>query len=243
MQASGQTLFRYRSFALLALVPLLALTIWRGEPLERLIGPDWDDDLFEYGCFALAIAGLLMRAATVGFAPRRTSGRNTTTQVADSLNTTGFYSLTRNPLYFANSLIYMALAAATQDPVFIAAVAFFLVLYYERIVMAEEAFLAERFGAAYRRWADETPPFLPRLHGWRAPAEPFSLRYVLRREPPSWLAAILVFTLIDLAADAVEGDWIDFVHDGDFVPLALALPIYLVLAGIKRYGTALRGRG
>ena len=47
--------------------------------------------------------------------PAGTSGRNTAKQVADTLNTTGLYSLTRNPLYLGNAVIYMAIACFLQN--------------------------------------------------------------------------------------------------------------------------------
>lgn len=243
LEASGRSLFQRRSYALAALLPLLAFAIWRGEQLDEWMGPAWDDDGFERVCVAVAVAGLLMRALTVGFVPRRTSGRNTAGQVADALNTTGLYSLTRNPLYLANAVTYLAIATTTQDPLLVAAVALFLALYYERIVMAEEAFLLEKFGADYQAWAAEVPPFLPRLRGWRRPALPFSLRSVLRREPPSWLGALVALALIDIAADAVEGDWVDIVEGSYLAALALVVPAFLLLLGLNRFTTLLRVPG
>ncbi|MGB8874133.1 MAG: hypothetical protein WCC75_12145, partial [Desulfobaccales bacterium] len=45
-----------------------------------------------------------------GLPPRGTSGRNTQGQVAETLNTTGIYSLVRNPLYLGNFLIWLGLS-------------------------------------------------------------------------------------------------------------------------------------
>ena len=49
--------------------------------------------------------GFLVRFYTVGTTTKGTSGRNTKKQVAEMLNTSGVYSLLRNPLYFGNFLI------------------------------------------------------------------------------------------------------------------------------------------
>ena len=46
----------------------------------------------------------------MGFAPRGTSGRNTLGQVAEVLNTSGMYSVVRNPLYLGNFVIWLGLA-------------------------------------------------------------------------------------------------------------------------------------
>lgn len=229
MRASGADLFRWRSFVLVIFLPLIALATMRGEPIERAFGDFWGE-IYETACIALVLAGLGLRAMTVGFVPAKTSGRNTAGQVAASLNTTGLYSLTRNPLYLANCLVYLGVALYAQDFLLALALAFFLALYYERIILAEEAFLLERFGDAYRTWAAEVPVFFPRLHGWRRPALPFSLRSVLRREYPTWLTALLTLAAVDIAADYVtEG----FTHDWT-ATLALGLAGYLTLHWLNR---------
>ena len=58
------------------------------------------------------------------------------------------YSLTRNPLYLGNAVIYMSIALFTQGIYFIVLMALFLVIYLERIIAVEERFLTERFGDA-----------------------------------------------------------------------------------------------
>jgi protein-S-isoprenylcysteine O-methyltransferase Ste14 len=238
MRESGGSLFRWRSFVLLIFVPLLALAVRRGEPVERFLGGSWGE-LYEFGCIVLVLAGLALRAFTVGSVPCRTSGRNTHGQVASSLNVTGMYSLTRNPLYLANSIAYLGVLLYSQDLLLTFAFALFLVVYYERIILAEEAFLLERFGDAYRRWASEVPAFVPRLHGWRRPALPFSVRSVLRREHPTWLAALLSLAAIDLVADYFGGD-----YSSDWnVTLVVGLAGYLVLHVLNRRTRVLRVPG
>jgi hypothetical protein len=49
----------------------------------------------------------------------------------------------------------------------------FYALYYERIMLAEEAFLRDRFGEAFEKWAAQTPAFIPRFHGWKPSSVPF----------------------------------------------------------------------
>lgn len=50
---------------------------------------------YEWACLMVEFVGVILRAYTVGFTPKGTSGRNTAGQVADSLNTTGIYSMVR----------------------------------------------------------------------------------------------------------------------------------------------------
>lgn len=238
MRASGGRLFRWRSFVLVVFLPLLAMATMRGEPIERALGRFWGE-AYEFLCIILVLAGLGLRAATVGFVPARTSGRNTHGQVAASLNTSGLYSLTRNPLYLANCMIYLGASLYSQDLLLTLALALFLGLYYERIILAEEAFLLERFGSAYRAWAAEVPVFLPRMHGWTPPALDFSLRSVLRREHPTWLGAVLVLAAIDLAADYVLTG---YTSDWNAV-IALSLAGYLFIHLLVRRTRLLRVEG
>jgi protein-S-isoprenylcysteine O-methyltransferase Ste14 len=228
MRDSGEQLFRRRSWVLLVFLPLVALAVGRGEPIEQMLAPPWGD-LYEALCVALVVAGLALRAFTVGFVPGRTSGRNTGGQVASELNTTGIYSLTRNPLYLANCVSYLGIMLFTQDPLLSLAFGLFLVVYYERIILAEEAFLFAKFGQPYRAWAAEVPVFLPRLHGWKRPALPFSLRSVLRREHPGWLAAAFALTLIDMLADLGTNE-----HEGlaDEIWLPVLATVALIWLGL-----------
>jgi protein-S-isoprenylcysteine O-methyltransferase Ste14 len=242
MRESGGQLFRWRSFVLLVFLPLVGLAVWRGEPIERLLGDGWGS-VYETACIVLVALGLALRAFTVGFVPRKTSGRNTEGQVANELNTTGIYSLTRNPLYLANCLSYVGIMLYTQDLLLSFAFGLFLVIYYERIILAEEAFLAARFGEPYLAWAAEVPVFLPRLSGWRKPALPFSLRSVLRREYPSWLSAVLVLAAIDIASDYFAGEHEGLAGEPWLPAVAVAVALYLILHLVNRRSLLLKVAG
>jgi protein-S-isoprenylcysteine O-methyltransferase Ste14 len=196
----GHWLFRWRSYVLLITIPIAFLTVSQGEPVELLFG-ERADFVYESFCIALAFAGLVIRALTVGYAPRGTSGRNTRRQVAETLNTTGMYSLSRNPLYFGNAVIYMSIALFTQGIYFVVIMALFLVIYLERIIAAEEAFLKAKYGEQYLEWAQRVPVFFPRPSGWERPALQFSVRNVMRREYSGFFAIIVAFVAIEVFGD------------------------------------------
>src|ERR1051326_1589927 len=88
----GEWLFRWRSYLPLVLVPLVGLAIAQMD--TRNVRPF--DDVWDYFCLGVSFVGLFVRAMTIGFVPRQTSGRNTTELVADQLNTTGMYSIVRH---------------------------------------------------------------------------------------------------------------------------------------------------
>ena len=141
MARQGNWFFRWRSYVLLGFAPLALLVVMQPEPIETTFG-QLADTLFESACIALAFLGLAIRAR---LGRRRASGHvrpNTATQVADTLNTKGLYSLTRNPLYLGNAVIYMAIACFLQNVWFAALMLLFLIIYLERIIATEEKFLA-----------------------------------------------------------------------------------------------------
>ena len=197
-EATGNWLFRRRGYLPLLLFPLL-LVAARGStyPSEdhRL------DVAWEGVCLLLALTGLALRVATVGFVPRDTSGRNTRGQLAGSLNTSGFYSVVRHPLYLGNYLMWLGVALFPRSwwaPVIVSLVFW---LYYERIMFAEEEFLRRKFGPLYTSWAAITPAFLPRLTLWRRPGARFCLLTVLRREHSSLLALMASLTVLEVASE------------------------------------------
>ncbi len=202
---TGEVLFRWRSFVLTVFVPIVAYATWQGEIIELNLG-EIAGDIYETFCILLVISGLALRAYTVGHVPAHTSGRNTKGQVAESLNTTGIYSAVRNPLYLGNALSYVGVALYPQWIWVGVAMAVVLVLYFERIIAAEERFLLGKFGTEYQDWAARTPAFFPNLRNWQAPALPFSWRSVVRREHPTWLGAVTILYLLELISAVVENE-------------------------------------
>jgi len=108
-EKQGIWLFKYRSF-----LPLIVLSIGTVLYLRTEIYPETfilKETPYEiyYEMFALSISliGLFIRIYTVGYTPKNTSGRNTKQgQVAETLNTTGIYSIVRHPLYVGNLLMW-----------------------------------------------------------------------------------------------------------------------------------------
>ncbi len=205
MTGSGALLFRWRSYLPMVFLPLMAITLQNGEMVELRLG-DIPGEIYEGLCVLMVMAGQVLRIATVGFVPNGTSGRNTSGQIAVRLNTTGLYSVVRNPLYLGNCLMYLGVAGYTQDVMLTLVLALVLALYYERIISTEETFLAEKFGPAYLEWAAVTPAFFPRLAGWRAPDLRFSPGMVIYREHASVFAALLSFYLIELGLHFFGGE-------------------------------------
>ena len=109
---------------------------------------------------------------SVGYAGSGTSGRENFLK-AESLNTTGLYSLVRNPLYWGNGLIFAGLLTVYANPMALAIFVVFLFLQYHFIVLAEETFLCERYGQAYADYCGRVNRWLPRFRDYARPGRSF----------------------------------------------------------------------
>ncbi len=190
-EKTGNLLFRYRSYFPLLLLPLILATISR-PPEPSALEETWDKF-----CFLVTAVGLVLRALTVGYVPKGTSGRNTKRQKAEHLNSTGMYSVVRHPLYLANFMVWLGMVLFTKSLwcVLVAVLAFWI--YYERIMFAEEEFVREKYGEEYLKWAENVPAFIPRLRNWKTPRMSFSMKSVLAREYTTIFVAVSYFVLMD----------------------------------------------
>ena len=156
----GDFFFRWRSYLPFLVAPILWVSI---ATTQHRFASHAADVVWEISTLTLAVAGLALRAWTVGVAAPGTSGRNTRQQKARTLNTTGPYSMVRHPLYLANWLIVLALALFPHTWLAAPVVASVTACYYVCIAKREEAFLREQFGIGFEEWAARVPAFIPRV--------------------------------------------------------------------------------
>jgi protein-S-isoprenylcysteine O-methyltransferase Ste14 len=232
MKKQGGWLFRWRSFLPVLMAPLFVAGLWH---FSYPMGSHLLDRLWELFCLVISILGLAIRIYTVGYVPRGTSGRTTSSIKATELNTTGMYSIVRNPLYLGNLLMWTGIALLPRSIllVIVCVLAFFL--YYERIIVAEEAFLSEKFGATFAQWAEKTPAMMPKIRLWSKPTRPFSWRTVLSREYPGLLTIAACFTAAEILSDwFCEGTWkLDWLW---MTILCIVLLVFVVLRTLKKLG-------
>lgn len=198
MAASGQALFKIRGNYLISVIVIGALIAY----CTRSLGPFADAGAnlaWFWLSFGVAAAGALVRIVTSGYAAPGTSGVAKAAAVAAELNTTGPYSLVRNPLYLGRILNFTGLAMLSGSWVYGALTLLISVLVYERISVYEEEFLRKEFGAAHADWAARVPFLWPRLHGWVKPKYPFWLRRCIKREDKKVFLLISAVVLYDFA--------------------------------------------
>ena len=226
----GNRFFRWRSYLPLFMGALFILALL-SQPYPA--ASPRPDRLWQMGCLLVSMAGLGIRFFTVGFAPRGTSGRNTRGQVADSLNTSGMYSLVRHPLYLGNFIIWLGLSLFIKVWWATIIVILCFIVFYERIIFAEEMFLREKFGAAFLDWAATTPAIIPRLKNWRPPELSFSWKSALKREYSSFFATITSFTVLAIIRDSLQRGTL--VLDKAWLMIfAVSLIIYLTIRTLKK---------
>lgn len=207
MERQGNFLFKYRSY-----FPLLVLAIGIGLYLRTELYPETFllkgtpyEIYYEMLALIISLAGLVVRVYTVGHTPKNTSGRNTKEgQVADTLNTTGIYSIVRHPLYVGNFLMWFGPAMLTGHFWFIVAFCLFYWVYYERIMFAEEQFLRRKFGETYLTWAEKVNAFIPDFRNFSKPNLPFSWKKVLKKEKNGLFALFLVFSVFDVTGEIIQ---------------------------------------
>ncbi len=138
----------------------------------------------------LALAGLLLRACAAGFLDKNRR-----------LATAGPYRYTRNPLYLGSFLLGSGFVlAGGRWALAVAFFAFFLLVYWP-VLDHEEAYLRQRFGQDYDRYAKSVSVFFPTRRGDPTAEESFRWeRYVKNREYEAALgyAAGVAFLVLKL---------------------------------------------
>jgi protein-S-isoprenylcysteine O-methyltransferase Ste14 len=239
LELSGAWLFRWRSYLPLVMMAFVLMPMadyqypWKSEALDIAL---------EVFCFSVCFLGLGIRAYTIGYTPAGTSGRNTHKQKANTLNTTGIYSVVRHPLYLGNFFMGLGVVLFLHSWMLLVVYTLAYWIYYERIMAAEEAFLREKMGDEFDQWASRTPAFIPNFRHWTPPALPFSFRNVLRREYNGLLAVTLCLFLLEVLGDVVIYRRL-YIETGWLIIVGIAAAVWLVLRTLKRHTTVLNVAG
>ncbi|MBN1415478.1 MAG: DUF1295 domain-containing protein [Bacteroidales bacterium] len=205
-EKQGIWLFRYRGT-----LPLIIFVVGAALYVRTKIHPETFfleetpyELYYEYFCLLVSLFGLCIRVYTVGHTPRNTSGRNVKEQVAETVNTTGIYSIVRHPLYLGNFFMWLGPALLTGHYWFVLLFVFIFWVYYERIMFAEEQFLRGKFGKTYTDWAENVPAFIPRCKNYIKSALPFSWKKVLKKEKNGLAATFIVFAAFNIAGEIIQ---------------------------------------
>jgi protein-S-isoprenylcysteine O-methyltransferase Ste14 len=230
LEYQGNWLFCRRSYLPLLLLPLLLVAIYASD--TSTVSDTWWTTIG----LLIAFGGLAVRVYTIGYVPRNTSGRNTSRQRAETLNTTGIYSIVRHPLYLANFIIIFGTTLTVHMWWFTLVTIFAFGMYYERIMFAEEQFLQKKFGSVFLQWTEQTPAFFPNLHLWKPPLLPFSIKTVLQREYSGFFGIIAAFTGIDIIKTLISEGTLK-IHNGWIIFFIIGCFICLILRTLRKTTT------
>lgn len=246
MIAQGHKLFRWRSYIPLLFIGPLLLAFEESAHMETIMG-ERAEDLWVLFSFVVGLAGLGVRWLTVGFVPGGTSGRNTQDQRAEALNTSGMYSIVRNPLYLGNYIVILGVLLSIKVWWLLLLVSLGFFIYMERIILTEEDFLEKKFGADYTAWRARTPAIVPDFRLWRKPALPFSFRTVMKREYQGLLGMATAFLVTEFICDVmVENEPFSYWLREDMawpVTYGVILAFCLTLRYLKKHTDFLKVEG
>ena len=228
--SSGRFFFRRRN----QVFPIVFLALLLG--LRPALFDDPALELANDGAaLLLALAGSGFRLWTIGLAYIKRGGVDKKIH-ADRLVTAGMFGVSRNPLYLGNALVMLGLLVAIGNAVALVLGALFFGAVYASIIVAEERYLHDRFGAEYAAYCARVPRLWPDFSLYRAAARDmtFNWRRAIQKDYSSIGAWIIAF----VAIEAVE-DWLS--KAGGFAvtdlagPGAAILAVLLVLLAVRTW--------
>ncbi len=187
---TGRFLFKHRSFTPIPLI-LLVLFFFKPADLRE------KNTIINASGLLISLLGEIIRIAAVGYSFSGTSGRESYLR-ADRLNTTGIYSIVRNPLYIGNFFIFTGLLVIFANIAALVIFAVFLILQYYLIISAEEDFLKEQCGPAYGNYCRRVRRIIPSGKNYQKNQNPFSPGKVLFEENDSIFNLLMMLLLVFL---------------------------------------------
>lgn len=185
----GNFFFRYRNQVFPAII--VALFCLASPPLE-VWGSPTTAIVKDVVSILVVFSGLALRMVVVGYAYIQRGGLNKRVYAKD-LVTEGMFGVCRNPLYVGNMLVYTGIFLLHGDPLVIAIGVCLFAFMYQCIVYAEETFLEQKFGDAYRAYCRDVPRWGLRLEKFRHSTEgmTFNFKRVIAKDYSTVASALI----------------------------------------------------
>ena len=238
LKAQGGFLFKYRGYLPVLFLVAGLIMIGYEAAYFKEHSSSTISEILKSSCVFVGFLGLLIRCFTVGYTPVNTSGRKDKL-VADTLNTTGLYSIIRNPLYVGNYLMWLAVCMLTGNLWFVVLFTFVFWMYYERIIYAEEEFLRDKFKSVYLDWTEKTPIFVPKHLNYKKPNIPFNWRRVLEKERNGLFLLCLLFYLFAFVENYVKTGTVLLTDSWEFNATIVTGVIFIILKFLEKKTTVL----
>lgn len=187
--------------------------------------------------FTVTLLGQLTRVITIGLVYIIRGGQNRRVY-AEDLVTTGIFSHCRNPLYVGNILILVGLGIASNSLLFMAVFTPLFLFFWQAIVLAEENYLRNKFGAQYDEYCSKVNRWLINFKGLgkTISSMEFKWKRVIIREYNSTYIWMTGAVLIVMKHFYVHKDQFDFQSNlYTFIGiLVLLLLLYLFARYLKK---------
>jgi protein-S-isoprenylcysteine O-methyltransferase Ste14 len=225
----GNFFFKHRSFTPIPII-VLVFIIFRPVDLEE------KNIIINLAGLLISLLGETVRIFAVGFSFPGTSGREMYLR-ADDLNTTGIYSIARNPLYIGNFLVFTGVVVVFSNLFAVLVFALFIILQYYFIILAEEEYLKGKYGGEYETYCSRVRRIIPTLGSYNKNRNPFNLKKIIFKENDSVFNMLMMFLLVLLYKERIF-------HGKISRPLAFIIPagiliaLYIIVKIIKKRGTA-----
>jgi protein-S-isoprenylcysteine O-methyltransferase Ste14 len=202
LKVSGDVIFRFRN----ALFPVVGvIMVFTSRPAsfpESVLA----NSAVAFAGVAVALSGQAIRLMTIGYDYIKRGGLGGKVY-ADNLVTGGFYASCRNPMYVGNTLIVLGFSMAYGSrAAYFFAVPFFLYAY-AAIIIAEETYLAGKFGVQYEAYKRDVPRIFPKadrlvqaLQGSR-----YDWKKALRKDYGQVFQTLFILVLIGIARIRLGG--------------------------------------
>jgi len=162
MIAVGNFFFKYRNWLFIILYLLLFVP---SVPLFSV--KNFGEKFYLFPLMlglAITITGQLIRGATIGLAYIIRGGMDGKVY-AEDLVTTGIFHHCRNPLYVGNILMLLGVGVLSNSLLYVVVIMPVFIFIYHAIVLAEEKFLANKFGEAFSGYCARVSRWVPSLKG------------------------------------------------------------------------------
>lgn len=234
LRRAGDFGFHYRGL----LIPFLLATLLVATRPSEVLRSDSVARGITLAGVTIALLGQAIRCFVIGFAYIKRGGKNRRIY-ADDLVTEGVYAHVRNPMYVGNFSMLIGLAIIWGSPLAFAIGVPLVGLLYFAIVVSEEAYLREKFGAAYDAYARDVNRFVPRLAGLRNTVQGshYDWRKALRKEYGTphglgWgILLLIVFRTLRLEGFSGQQHLL-------WICLAVGIPWTLLYLAVRRWKMA-----
>ena len=227
----GNFFFKYRNWLFI----ILYLLLFVPSPLlfsEKVFGPDYYLWPVIIGLL-ITITGQAIRGVTIGLAYIIRGGKEGKVY-AEQLVTTGIFNHCRNPLYVGNILMLLGVGVLSNSLLYVGIIMPLFLIIYQAIVLAEENFLRNKFGASFDQYCSRVNRWIPSLKGISSTINSMHFkwkRWILKEYNTQyvWLTGIVLILLLKYP------QLTNYDESKRNLLLWILIPFLLLMYGLVRY--------